>query len=162
MKNTDIPFPRQGGKGFFFALLRPQPFRAGRCSMEWSGAWTGLKTLLVAMAILAVMAGWAWAGHGKSKTAEAKTGIVLVAFGSTVAEARVAYAEIEKAVAAACPGLERVWAYSSDQVRTKLAKEGIAVPSPAEALARLAARGFDRAVVLPLMVIPGEEFHALA
>ncbi|NCC25976.1 MAG: sirohydrochlorin cobaltochelatase, partial [Deltaproteobacteria bacterium] len=33
---------------------------------------------------------------------------------------------------------------------------------PAEALARLAARGFDRAVVLPLMVIPGEEFHALA
>lgn len=102
----------------------------------------------------------AHAGHGD--TAHAKKGILLVAFGTTVPEARAAFANIEEEVHKAFPDTELRWAYSARQVRqTVQENEGSAVLSPASALARMGDEGFTHVAVQSLHTIPGAEFHDL-
>ncbi len=100
--------------------------------------------------------------HGKAK-AEPKTGILLVTFGTSVPKARTAYATIESRVKAAYPGVEVRWAYTSRQIRHKVAaEEGLRNASPAGALGRMLDDGFTHVAVQSLHVIPGQEFNDLA
>jgi sirohydrochlorin cobaltochelatase len=69
----------------------------------------------------------------------AKTGIVLVAFGTSVPEAAAAYAAVEARVRAAFPELPLRWAYTSSAVRAKLARQGRSLDSLETALARMEA-----------------------
>lgn len=87
--------------------------------------------------------------------------ILLMAFGTNVEQARQIYAKITEATKACFPGLPLRWAYTSHQIRQKLAQEGSPVLSPAQALANLAEDGFTRVAVLSLSIIPGAEFAAL-
>lgn len=103
---------------------------------------------------------------GSAATAEGEKemddrGIVLVAFGTSVPEARKAYDLVDEAVRKAYPGMEIRWAYTSRRIRAKLAAQREAVDSPETALARLMAQGYRRVGVLSLHVIPGIEFHNL-
>lgn len=99
------------------------------------------------------------ASHGKKL--EKKTGILLVAFGSSKASARVSFDNIQKKTAAAYPDIPVFWAYTSHIIRHKLAKQGIHLDSPEVALAKMADQGFTHVAVQSLHTIAGSEYHDL-
>lgn len=120
-----------------------------------------LMFIIVAMfVLLSATAGSVLAGHGSPRAD--KDGILLVAFGTTVSEAEKAIENIDAEVRTAFPETEIRWAYTSNIVRHKLAKEaGKHIDSPARALARMMDDGFTRVAVQSLHTIPGEEYHGL-
>ncbi len=99
------------------------------------------------------------AKHGESKPP--KEAILLVAFGTTVPEARKAFDNIESQVKGAFPGVEVRWAFSSSIIRKILAKKGMKLDPPTIAMAKLLEDGFNRVIVASFQTIPGEEFHDL-
>ncbi len=90
-----------------------------------------------------------------------KRAILLVAFGTTAPEAQKVFDIIDAQTRAAFPDDDIRWAYTSRFVKAKLAKEGKTLDSPEIAMARLMNDGFTHVAVLPLLVMPGEEFHRL-
>lgn len=107
---------------------------------------------------LLALCGTALAGHMERTP---KKGILLVAFGTTVPEARSALDHIGEQAAQRFAGLDIRWAYSSRVVRERLAAQGHHFDSPAMALARMMDDGFTHVAVQSLHTIPGEEFHGL-
>lgn len=101
--------------------------------------------------------------HGDhDKTPDPKTGILLVAFGSSLPEAQASFQNIDAKVRAAHPDIPVQWAFTSHIIREKLARqEGKQLLSPAQALSLMADRGFTHVAVQSLHTIPGEEFHSL-
>jgi sirohydrochlorin cobaltochelatase len=115
--------------------------------------------LLAVLACLLLLASTALA-HGDKK--QDKKGILLVAFGTSVPEARAALDNIGRKAAQAFPGMEIRWAYSSKIIRHKLAKEeGLRIDSPEQALAGMMDDGFTQVAVQSLHTIPGEEYGNL-
>lgn len=111
-----------------------------------------LCTLLLSLALPCA----AQAAHGDK--APEKTGILLVAFGTSVPEAKQAIDALRAGAEAAFPGVPVRLAYSSKIIRDKLAGEGEQRRSPAQALADMAAEGFTRVAVQSLHSIPGREY----
>ena len=101
----------------------------------------------------------AFAGHGHHRAA--KTGILLVAFGSSVPEAQVSFENIDKRVKKEFPDIPVQWAYTSSIIRNKLAKQGKHLDSVAMALAKMTDQGFTHVAVQSLHTIRGEEFDDL-
>lgn len=100
----------------------------------------------------------AFASHDGAKAD--KTGILLVAFGTSVPEARASFDDIAAAVKKACPGIPVRWAFTSNIIRNKLLKEnGERLDSVQTALAKMIDEGFTRVAVQSLHTIPGEEYH---
>ena len=87
--------------------------------------------------------------------------ILLVTFGTSYPEARLAFNHIEDMVRAEFPDTEVRWAYTSKIIRKILKKRGEYVYSPAEALAKLGEDGYTHVAVQSLHVIPGEEYENL-
>ena len=94
-------------------------------------------------------------------TRETKKALLLVAFGTTVPEARRAYDHVETMTRTAWPSHEIRWAYTSGSVRRKLAAIGKKIDSPELAMARLMDEGYKDASIFSLHVVPGKEFHDL-
>jgi len=90
-----------------------------------------------------------------------KTGILLVAFGTSVPEAQKAYDNIERMVRAAFPEAPVRWAYTSSVIRAKLARQGQPLDSMEAALARMMDERFTHVAVQSLHVIAGWEFHEM-
>lgn len=118
----------------------------------------------LSLCLLTLLLGWpADPAQARPSETQPKTGILLVTFGTSVPEARKAYATIESKVKAACPGMEVRWAYTSRHIRHKVAaEEGLRNASPAGALGRMLDDGFTHVAVQSLHVIPGQEFNDLA
>jgi sirohydrochlorin cobaltochelatase len=95
------------------------------------------------------------------KTRPVKKGILLVAFGTSVPEARKAYDRIERMMRAAFPDVPLRWAYTSSMIRSKLAKQGQSLDSMETALAKMRDEGFTHVGVQSLHMIAGWEFHEL-
>jgi sirohydrochlorin cobaltochelatase len=91
-----------------------------------------------------------------------KQGILLVAFGTSSAEARVAFTNTDRLARKRFAGLEIRWAYTSDFIRRKLARAGEVILAPEEALRGMHAEGFTHVAVQSLHVAAGAEFHDLA
>lgn len=87
--------------------------------------------------------------------------ILLIAFGTSVPEAEVAYREIERLCRLRFPLDEVRWAFTSKMIRKKLAAAGRRLDSPAEALTRLANEGFVHVAVQSLHVIRGQEYDEM-
>lgn len=116
---------------------------------------------LVALMTLSLHAITAQAAESAKKKSD-KGAILLVTFGTSVAKAQASFANIEKRVKAAFPGTEVRWAYTSNIIRKKLAKEeGKQIDSPEMALARLMDEGYTKVAVQSLHMIPGSEFHEI-
>jgi sirohydrochlorin cobaltochelatase len=98
-------------------------------------------------------------GHGDA--APKKAGILLVAFGSSEASAQVSFANIDRKVKEAYPGIPVRWAYTSHIIRNKLAKQGQVLDSPEVALAKMRDERFTHVAVASLHTIPGAEYHDL-
>ncbi|AGW13389.1 sirohydrochlorin cobaltochelatase [Megalodesulfovibrio gigas] len=116
-----------------------------------------LVALLLVICMLGLRPAQAHGGH-KSRE-EARTAILLVAFGTSYATARGPLQDFEARVRAKFPGVEVRWAWSSHQIRQMEGAEE--VDSPAEALARLMEDRFTHVAVQSLQTIPGQEFHML-
>ncbi len=92
---------------------------------------------------------------------EEKTGLLLVSFGTSYADAQSALDRIDEQVKAVFPDVEVRWAFTSNIIRHILKDRGRIVESPAEALAHMGADGFTKIAVQALHVIPGEEYENL-
>lgn len=94
-------------------------------------------------------------------TAFAKTGTLLVAFGTSMDSARPAIDAIEKAYVKASGKSPVMMAFTSDIIRNKLAKEGKPVLSVNAAMNKLAAQGVTDLKIQSLHVAPAEEYQQL-
>lgn len=112
---------------------------------------------LCGLVLFLSMACPALAGHTQRPV---KKGILLVAFGTTVPEARPALEHLQAQAEKRFPELPIRWAYSSRIVRERLSGDQ-AHDSVAMALSRMIDDGFTHVAVQSLHTIPGEEFHAL-
>lgn len=121
-----------------------------------------LAAASLAMFVVASMGGSISISPRKPRVSTPKTGILLVAFGSTRPEARMAFQRIHEEVGTTFPGVDIRWAFTSRFMRGKLLGEGEQVDSPEIMLARMMDEGFTHVAVLPLHVIPGREFHELS
>jgi sirohydrochlorin cobaltochelatase len=117
-----------------------------------------LLLLVVVVALLCCSLN-GFAAHGEKKTE--KKAILLVAFGTSVPEARKVFDRIDEQTRKEFPELEVRWAFTSRIIRAKLAKDGKVMDSPEMAMAGLMNDGYTHVAVLSLQTIPGEEFHEL-
>ena len=92
-----------------------------------------------------------------------KTGILVVSFGTTHPETlEKNITAAENAIRERFPAIPCFRAFTSTIVRRRLKEKlGISVPSPAEALAALAAEGYTHVAVQPTLLLPGEEYDRL-
>jgi len=102
----------------------------------------------------------AHAGH-HGKSCDRRDGILLVAFGSSLPAAQVAFDNIDRQVKAAFKDVPVRWAYTSHMIRKKLAKQGEQLDSVAMALAKMMDEGFTHVAVQSLHTIRGEEYDNL-
>ncbi len=120
-----------------------------------------MKKLIYAAVVLA-MDLCAANAYAHKEAREMKKGILLVAFGTSEASAKVSFQHIEAKVKKAFPGVDVRWAYTSHIIRHKLAGQGDIILSPAQALAKMMDEGYTHVAVQSLHTIPGEEYHELA
>lgn len=97
-----------------------------------------------------------------AQTKTQKKGILLVTFGTSYPNARKAFDNIEEDVKNYWPDVDVYWAYTSTIIRKKLAKQGILIDSPSEALAKMGEAGYTHIAAQSLHIIPGAEFHDVA
>ncbi|MGM0655878.1 MAG: sirohydrochlorin cobaltochelatase [Thermodesulfobacteriota bacterium] len=116
---------------------------------------------LISAAVVLVMVLCAANVYAHKEAREMKKGILLVAFGTSEASAKVSFENIEANVKKAFPGVDVVWAYTSHIIRHKLAKQGEMILSPAQALAKMMDEEYTHVAVQSLHTIPGEEYHEL-
>ncbi len=114
--------------------------------------------LALIVTLAAVPAAFA-SGHGKKHPE--KTGILLVAFGSSVKSAQISFRNIDRQVKKAFPKVPVRWAYTSRIIRKKLARQGQQLNSVAVALAKMMDEGFTRVAIQSLHTIRGEEYDDL-
>ena len=107
--------------------------------------------------LLALMAASVQAAERKAP----KEGVLLVAFGTSVPEALPSFKAVDASFKAAFPDSPVVWAYTSQIIRRKLAKQGRPVGGISDGLAELAKGGVKLVRVQSLHVMPGEEFTEL-
>lgn len=118
--------------------------------------------LLLCLACSLSAAAPALAAHGQVSAAPGKPGILLVAFGTSVPEAAADLDAVAAAAQARFPEVPVRVAWSSEQVRRKIARtRDLHVPSPAAALARMMDEGFTHVAVQSLHVVAGREYHDL-
>ncbi len=111
--------------------------------------------MILAMALCAANA------YAHKEARDMKKGILLVAFGTSEASAKVSFKNIEAKVKETFPGVDVFWAYTSHIIRHKLAGQGDVILSPAQALAKMMDEGYTHVAVQSLHTIPGEEYHEL-
>ncbi len=117
-----------------------------------------MKSLIVALAMIALLVtGSAYASpHGDKAD---KKGILVVSFGTSMPEAKKAIDNLVESTKKAFPDTEVRLAYTSNIIRRKIMKEqNINIPTPASALAQMNDEGFTHVYVMPMHIIPGEEF----
>lgn len=87
--------------------------------------------------------------------------LLLVAFGTSHQDATVSYKALEKDMLAHYAPDRLKWSYTSEIIRRKLAKSGVAVPSIEENLDRIAREGVRTLRIQSLHIAPGEEFSGM-
>lgn len=112
------------------------------------------------IALISIIMSLTASGIDEHKQVE-KTGILLVSFGTSYANAQSALDHIDAQVKEAFPEVEVRWAFTSNIIRNILEKRGNYIDSPTEALAKMGADGFTKIAVQSLHIIPGQEFENL-
>lgn len=102
------------------------------------------------LALCLAWTGLAWGADG------GKPGILLVAFGTSMESGAPAYEGIEGAFRQT--GQPVVWAFTSNIIRAKMAKQGTKLLTVPEGLAKLAADGVTDVTVQSLHIMGGEEY----
>ncbi len=87
--------------------------------------------------------------------------IVLVAFGTSVPEARETFTYIDAAARARYPDHNIRWAFTSSFIREKLARQGIVTKSLDDVVAELRTEGIGTAIFQSLHIAPGQEYREI-
>lgn len=124
------------------------------------------KTMRVLLIIMALMATIATKGntttHGLTDDEAERTALLMVHFGTTHDDTRqLTIDAVNNLAQQAFPQTEVREAYTSRIVIKRLAQRGIVRQTPLEALLQLRADGYERVVVQPTHIIPGEEYATL-
>jgi sirohydrochlorin cobaltochelatase len=94
---------------------------------------------------------------------DSKSAILIVSFGTSVPEARQAINSLVDAVRKEFTDSEVRLAFTSNIIRRKLARESQEIiPNPVQALAQLNDEGFRDVYIMPMHMIPGEEYDEIA
>ena len=93
------------------------------------------------------------------KPSDEKRGILLVAFGTSQPGAKKAYDNINKLIAKKFTKTPLRWAYTSQFIRKKLAKQGIKTYSVTEALENMKKENFTKVAVQSLHIANGSEYE---
>ncbi len=120
----------------------------------------GIRAVAAGLVFFFLAAPILWA-QAEVTNPQKKTGILLVAFGTSVPEAQKALDNIDEKMRAAFPEIPVRWAYTSSMIRKKLTKEGKTLDSPETALSQMMEEGFTHVAVQSLHIIAGEEYHEL-
>ncbi|MDR3229901.1 MAG: sirohydrochlorin cobaltochelatase [Synergistaceae bacterium] len=121
-----------------------------------------VKSLIGALVAMFVLWGALGGSAMAEETGEAKHGILIVAFGSSVPEGQEAISAVENAVKRAWPDTEVRVAFTSRIIMRKIAREqNRVIDEPAVALAKMAYEGFTHVAVLSTHIIPGAEYQDL-
>ncbi|MEG1602174.1 MAG: sirohydrochlorin cobaltochelatase [Cloacibacillus sp.] len=117
-----------------------------------------MRTFIIALLLVTMaMAGTAFAAAPKDKPD--KKGILVVAFGTSMPDAKKAIDNLVDSTKKAFPDTEVRLAYTSNIIRRKIAKEqNLNIPTPTAALAQMNDEGFTHVYVMPMHIIPGEEY----
>ncbi|MDY6852529.1 MAG: sirohydrochlorin cobaltochelatase, partial [Thermodesulfobacteriota bacterium] len=118
---------------------------------------TGVMVLVGMLIAIATVAGATQDKGDKSR----KDGILLVAFGTSETNAKVSFDNIHRLAAKRFKSIPIRWAYTSDIIRRKLAKQGTEIDSPMVALAKMHDEGFTHVAVQSLHTIAGAEYDEL-
>lgn len=89
---------------------------------------------------------------------KSKPAIVLVAFGTSVEQARKVFDHIDSRVRRRYPEHNLRWAFTSQFIIDKLKRRGVVTYNVDEVIAQLRADGFDRVVFQSLHIAPGQEY----
>ena len=117
--------------------------------------------LTLMLLVSVIIAGTALASEAKPR--EDKRGILIASFGTSMPEAKKAIDNLVDSAKAAFPDTEVRVAYTSNIIRKKIAREqNVVIPTPAEALAQMNDEGFTHVCVMPMHIIPGEEYDDIA
>lgn len=93
---------------------------------------------------------------------EKRQAILTVAFGTSVSSAKKAIDNLVESVKREYPNYSIRVAYTSNIIRRKIEKERDEfIPTPLQALANLQEEGYKDVYVLPMHILPGEEFDDL-
>lgn len=106
--------------------------------------------LALALCLTVALAGIALGADGGKK------GVLLVAFGTSMDTGAPAYEGIEGAFRKT--GEPVVWAFTSNIIRAKMAKQGVKLLTVPEGLAKLADEGVTDVTVQSLHIMAGEEY----
>lgn len=90
-----------------------------------------------------------------------KTGILLVAFGSSRQLAHLSLRQFDDKVRARFPGLPSRWAFTSGIIRERLADAGKKTDSVTKALQKMWFEKYDHVAVQPLHTVPGAEYSSV-
>lgn len=90
-----------------------------------------------------------------------KEGIILAAFGTSVPEAKDSFVHIERIFKQNFPNVPIRWTYTSQIIRTKLAKQGEHILGIKDSLNALHQDGVQVVRIQPLHVMAGEEYSEL-
>ncbi len=116
------------------------------------------RTIAIAMAASAILA--AATASFAAPIKQDKAGILIASFGTSMPQAKKAIDNLVDSTKKAFPGVEVRIAYTSNIIRRKIAKEqNVIIPTPMEALAKMNDDGFTHVYVMPMHIIPGEEYE---
>lgn len=90
-----------------------------------------------------------------------KPAIVMVAFGTSVPEARKVFDYIDSKVKERYSDYDVRWAFTSEFIQRKLEKQGIITKNLQQVVSDLKKEGFKSAVFQSLHVAPGQEFEEI-
>ena len=117
---------------------------------------------ILAVAVVLVFTDPCTASHHDRREIPKKVGILLVAFGSSIASAQTAFDRIDRKTKRLFPEVPVRWAFTSHMIRRKLAKQGKRRDSPETALAKMLDEKFTHVAVQSLHTIRGAEFDDLS
>ncbi len=118
-----------------------------------------INVLLLLIAIIAITLTGC---QNTAKKAESdKPAIVMVAFGTSVHEARKVFDYIDNRVKEKYPDHDIRWAFTSSFIAKKLKRQGIITKNPREVAIDLKNEGIKSAVFQSLHVAPGQEFREI-
>ena len=92
---------------------------------------------------------------------EQKPAIVLIAFGTSVEQARKVFDFIDQQARQRYPDHELRWAFTSQFIIDKLKRQGIVTQNVREVIAQLREQGHRQVVFQSLHVAPGQEYHSV-
>lgn len=99
--------------------------------------------------------------HADTSTYKGKPAIVLVAFGTSVDQARKVFDYIDEQARQRYPEYDLRWAFTSQFIIDKLKRRGVVTYNVDEVINQLRSEGVERIVFQSLHIAPGQEYRSV-